>query len=54
MTVKELFDFVIDPSIADEDVDEYLGKVSAGFHQHVVFLIFEISILMMMLAWNKL
>lgn len=27
MTVKELFDFVIDPSIADEDVDEYLGKV---------------------------
>nr|CAD1839059.1 unnamed protein product [Ananas comosus var. bracteatus] len=27
MTVKELFDFVIDPSIADEDVDEYLGKI---------------------------
>nr|XP_029121528.1 serine/threonine-protein kinase RIO1 isoform X2 [Elaeis guineensis] len=27
MTVKELFDFVIDQSIADEDVDDYLDKV---------------------------
>lgn len=27
MTVKELFDFVIDQSIADEDVDDYLEKV---------------------------
>jgi len=27
MTVKELFDFVIDPSIADNDVDDYLEKV---------------------------
>ncbi|GLJ45365.1 hypothetical protein SUGI_0954920 [Cryptomeria japonica] len=27
MTVRELFDFVVDPSIADEDVDEYLEKM---------------------------
>ncbi|WOL03726.1 hypothetical protein Cni_G12446 [Canna indica] len=27
MTVKELFDFVIDASIADEDVDDYLEKI---------------------------
>lgn len=27
MTVKELFDFVVDASIADEDVDDYLEKV---------------------------
>ncbi|WOL03727.1 serine/threonine-protein kinase RIO1-like [Canna indica] len=27
MTVKELFDFVIDASIADEDVDNYLEKI---------------------------
>lgn len=26
MTVKELFDFVIDPTIADEDVDDFLEK----------------------------
>lgn len=27
MTVKELFDFVVDASIADEDVDDYLEKI---------------------------
>lgn len=27
MTVKELFDFVVDASITDEDVDDYLEKV---------------------------
>lgn len=27
MTVKELFDFVIDPSITDDDVDDYLEKI---------------------------
>lgn len=27
MSVKELLDFVIDASIADEDVDDYLEKV---------------------------
>lgn len=27
MTVRELFDFIVDPSIADESVDSYLDKV---------------------------
>ena len=27
MMVRELFDFVVDPSISDDDVDNYLEKV---------------------------
>lgn len=31
MTVRELFDFVTDPSINSENMDDYLTKVSDGF-----------------------
>jgi hypothetical protein len=35
MSVKELFDFVIDPAISDESVDEYLEKVTLSLtHSH--------------------
>lgn len=27
MMVRELFDFIVDPSISDNDVDDYLEKV---------------------------
>lgn len=27
MTIRELFDFVVDPSITDDSVDEYLEEV---------------------------
>jgi len=27
MTIRELFDFIVDPSIADDDVDAYLSEV---------------------------
>ena len=26
MTVKELFDFVTDPNVTEENMDDYLGK----------------------------
>lgn len=29
MTVRELFDFVTDPTLADDKVDEYLDKVGS-------------------------
>lgn len=28
MTIRELFDFIVDPTIADEAVDSYLEEVS--------------------------
>lgn len=28
MTIRELFDFIVDPSIADDSVDTYLEEVS--------------------------
>ena len=28
MTVKELFDFITDPNITDDNIDDYLEKVS--------------------------
>lgn len=27
MTIRELFDFIVDPSIADDSVDSYLEEV---------------------------
>lgn len=27
MAIRELFDFIVDPCIADDDVDSYLEKV---------------------------
>ena len=27
MTIRELFDFIVDPCIADDDIDSYLEKV---------------------------
>lgn len=27
MTIRELFDFIVDPCIADDDVDSYLEEV---------------------------
>lgn len=35
MTVKELFDFITDLTIADESVDDYLEKVCGGFEKEI-------------------
>lgn len=31
MTTRELFDFIVDPSITDDSVDSYLEKVSKTY-----------------------
>lgn len=32
MTVRELFDFIVDPSITDESVESYLDKVRISIY----------------------
>lgn len=31
MTIRELFDFIVDPAITDENVDSYLEEVMSNF-----------------------
>lgn len=32
MTIRELFDFIVDPTISDETVDSYLEEVCVPFY----------------------
>lgn len=41
MTIRELFDFIVDPCIADDDVDSYLEEVLGfpyAFNLIIIFL----------------
>lgn len=40
MTIRELFDFIVDPCIADEDVDGYLEEVWSLCFQALKFFDF--------------
>lgn len=36
MTIRELFDFIVDPTISDETVDSYLEEVMYNFLYEIV------------------
>ena len=55
MTIRELFDFIVDPTIADEAVDSYLEEVSflvlSKFLKNLRMLLFWL--LSTYFSWNK-
>ena len=55
MTIRELFDFIVDPTIADEAVDSYLEEVSflilPKFLKNLRMLLFWL--LSTYFSWNK-
>lgn len=40
MTIRELFDFIVDPSITDDSVDSYLEEVFTSSHSDILSSVF--------------